>query len=582
MKNFSKSILLLVTMITCACNTNPIQPPSQGAKVEKRIKTPFDGGAQVDILWVIDNSGSMCQEQEILAQNFDLFIDEIDKGNLDFHIGVTTTDMEVKRPTDPVSKPGHLQATPQPIPFIGPSRSCLNKLDDSGTAIENNYEPVRKALDRAIACTKTPAQAFVPTDADIACALVSGQQATCQIAGRCGGPGEDKCNRTSIFPTSDQYREIPSVLKAKDYKTGNVLDVAKLKADFSCMSLVGTLGWGVEKGLAAAVEATKPEMTGGPIDDPESEVYSATAANHGLLRKDSRFALVFVTDENDCSDDGSLEDQMMCGIAAACEYANIEGAEEGLVKLDNIKANLIENLSVSKNRPDLDESEIFVASIHGKPQRFTQAQKPDVCDPRGTNGVKHVCANTRGMAFSGDRYQRFLQTFTPGNYFPAEDDTEQGWLCAGDFAPALGFIGELIGKSGSGCITDSIMPCQTDDECPTFPYSGKAGSCIDRPGSGDGQKYCDSGIQIRAASPNEENLAALESGGYCEPNSVGDSEFPDGCVVSPEHYDFVACPAGLPGVKLFWNDEKAAKSILAGTIVETRFNSLISATPTVE
>ena len=45
---------------------------------------------KVDILFVIDNSSSMAVEQGRIASRFDNFIDQI--GDLDWHIGITTTD----------------------------------------------------------------------------------------------------------------------------------------------------------------------------------------------------------------------------------------------------------------------------------------------------------------------------------------------------------------------------------------------------------------------------------------------------------------------------------------------------------
>ena len=45
----------------------------------------------VDILWVIDNSGSMRSEQKALASNFSYFIENFSKENLDFKMAVTTT-----------------------------------------------------------------------------------------------------------------------------------------------------------------------------------------------------------------------------------------------------------------------------------------------------------------------------------------------------------------------------------------------------------------------------------------------------------------------------------------------------------
>lgn len=48
--------------------------------------------SKVDILWVIDDSGSMADEQAALAYNFDAFITGFLNENVDFKMGITTTD----------------------------------------------------------------------------------------------------------------------------------------------------------------------------------------------------------------------------------------------------------------------------------------------------------------------------------------------------------------------------------------------------------------------------------------------------------------------------------------------------------
>jgi len=48
----------------------------------------------VDVLWVVDNSCSMIEEQTGLARNFDSFISYFQTSGLDWHIGVVSTDTE--------------------------------------------------------------------------------------------------------------------------------------------------------------------------------------------------------------------------------------------------------------------------------------------------------------------------------------------------------------------------------------------------------------------------------------------------------------------------------------------------------
>ena len=50
--------------------------------------------AKIDILWVIDDSGSMGDNQEELGRNFDAFINEFIQRDVDFRMAITTTDAD--------------------------------------------------------------------------------------------------------------------------------------------------------------------------------------------------------------------------------------------------------------------------------------------------------------------------------------------------------------------------------------------------------------------------------------------------------------------------------------------------------
>jgi hypothetical protein len=68
-----------------------------------------EGNNQTDILWVVDNSCSMYQEQNTLAANFSSFVSIIQAQNVDYQIGVVSTD---------VGDSGALQGS---IPIITPA-----------------------------------------------------------------------------------------------------------------------------------------------------------------------------------------------------------------------------------------------------------------------------------------------------------------------------------------------------------------------------------------------------------------------------------------------------------------------------
>lgn len=72
-----------------------IEPPAPIVNLidkEESFTQNTQKNGDLDILWVMDNSGSMGDEQDALAYNFDAFISEFLKKNVDFQMAITTTD----------------------------------------------------------------------------------------------------------------------------------------------------------------------------------------------------------------------------------------------------------------------------------------------------------------------------------------------------------------------------------------------------------------------------------------------------------------------------------------------------------
>lgn len=65
--------------------------PLESSHREDRIRQV--GVPKVDVLWVVDNSCSMWEEQTALAENFPSFLQFFVGSGLDYHIGVVSTDM---------------------------------------------------------------------------------------------------------------------------------------------------------------------------------------------------------------------------------------------------------------------------------------------------------------------------------------------------------------------------------------------------------------------------------------------------------------------------------------------------------
>ena len=72
----------------------------QGGPTEFADAAPVESCDKMDILFVVDNSGSMGQEQANLATNFPGFIGVLDDAELDYRVGITTTGMDYEYTID--------------------------------------------------------------------------------------------------------------------------------------------------------------------------------------------------------------------------------------------------------------------------------------------------------------------------------------------------------------------------------------------------------------------------------------------------------------------------------------------------
>ncbi|MBN2496426.1 MAG: hypothetical protein JXR96_17665 [Deltaproteobacteria bacterium] len=82
-------LLALQVMMSCEDPRFRVRtPPGQQVDVFQQSSVPV-----LDVLWVVDNSSSMQEEQDALAENFGYFYDYLDDTGADFHIGVISTDV---------------------------------------------------------------------------------------------------------------------------------------------------------------------------------------------------------------------------------------------------------------------------------------------------------------------------------------------------------------------------------------------------------------------------------------------------------------------------------------------------------
>lgn len=419
--------------------------PTGGDDGRSDDDSPIDPN-KVDMLWVIDNSGSMCEEQATLRENFKGFMKRLQTTPLDFQFAVTTTHNNAF--TENVARFGHLQSTPHPLTGFG----------DTCGSVPN----VRDQIEAAIACTKNPdahADLRNLSSEAIACASGTSEEA-CEEAGPrwtedsrthdlfpCGDADGDgtPCNSRADFDAV--YRDLPTVLKTEDYRRepDGSLDVAELQRDFACMSYVGTRGGALEQGLRAATRAVSPEMTGGPAEAPDDP----SAPNHGFIRRTARTAVMFVSDENDCSHPEDVDLSSMyprCG-EMGCYFAthHEKSDQSPLSSTSELARRFRENLRRSKGLSSLASDDLVVGSIHGEYHRYT-GDIPDTCSNQSRRREEaHVCSTSLGSATSGDRYEDFLRNFE--TIFPERPDDGghlPGHMCTRNFGGALSEFAETL------------------------------------------------------------------------------------------------------------------------------------------
>ncbi len=170
---------LLVTAVATGCEcgtpklTNTLPP-------DVRVDTYLQQAAsKIDVLWVIDNSGSMASRQENLARNFGSFITEFTRNSIDYRIAVTTTDI--------FKEGGRFVGTPKIITPTTPNVATVFannvKVGIAGSPYEVGLDAAKLSLD-----LQNQSNAASVLQCKTACPTAG--QATCQA----------KCETDTVFP----------------------------------------------------------------------------------------------------------------------------------------------------------------------------------------------------------------------------------------------------------------------------------------------------------------------------------------------------------------------------------------------
>lgn len=177
----------------------------------------------VDILWVVDTSSSMREEQEKLARHAEAFVQRLVGGSfpVDFHLGVITTDVDTVNDVAGL-RPGVLRALPGGKRWIactpaGGSVSC--NVGDADAAVNafgrlvrvgSSGSPEEKGLLAVLLATEEPLnQGFFRDDAALSVIFVSDEDdSSCSARldqGPCVAAPSCRCDETSNWGSIDWF-----------------------------------------------------------------------------------------------------------------------------------------------------------------------------------------------------------------------------------------------------------------------------------------------------------------------------------------------------------------------------------------
>ncbi len=135
--------LILMLLIACGKESDYVYKNTKfDSKITSESHAVVGDGGQVDILWVIDNSGSMSDIQNDVIDNADKFMQEFIKNKqLDWKMGLLSTD-ESEEPYIGFATPFTRQ-DPDPV---GNFRAAVSRLGIYGSGTEMSFTPIMEKL----------------------------------------------------------------------------------------------------------------------------------------------------------------------------------------------------------------------------------------------------------------------------------------------------------------------------------------------------------------------------------------------------------------------------------------------------
>jgi hypothetical protein len=417
--------------IILACPARPLEDPPDTTRQQENRYFPQSIEKDVDLLFLIDNSNSMEPKQNNLQRNFPRFIEALRSEKL-----------------GPVA----------------PGAPCTAS-NRSGCKIPN----VRIGI----------------ISSDLGAGNFSFN--TCEVPGGDGGRlkvGPGKMSPPGCPTPKDpwiMYSEGPGGTIVTNVQNAKSADpVEQVKEAFSCVAYLGAGGCGFEHQL----ESAKRALEGCQYPN------AACKTNPGFIRPDAYLAIVFVTDEDDCSArKGDLFDPSQQGLNDPLgPLTSFRCFEFGIVCDKKGRQPGPRNNCV----PGLD----YLYSVDAYTEFFRGLKPPGrvllfaLAGPTqpvevGLDGVnptlKASCNSPNGMGVPAIRMATVVKSFGEQGHFNEGligDKKVEVNICASDFTPALQLLGEVIVASlGGQCLSAPPLTKTGSLACHAGDVLGPGATC---------------------------------------------------------------------------------------------------------
>jgi hypothetical protein len=442
---FGAAVGVCLGLATPACLDHPLKPAEYDTEGVASGALPLSLNKDVDILFVIDNSGSMAEEQATLARNFERFIAKLEETDVDanYRIAVTTTDA------------GHVYSCGPTGPEAGRFQltSCLQRGEQefifNGT---NRFAEACASICTHDELTTTP-------------------------------------TRTLLDPQEKPRPWLERIEGASNLPAG----VGTVDA-FQCFGPQGIAGCGFESTLEAMhLALLRAQQTEEP--------------SYGFMRPGAILAIVFVTDEEDCSarkdpefrdawdpegpgaffSEENLEDgptsEVCWNAGVECDggpgtYTDCRPADKAVdgtptdgdhSVLYSVQRYIDFVQDVEDRKRELDgTADVLVAVLAGVPSGYTDGQAEivysdgDDAQFLSDMGIGAGCDSANGKAVPPVRLRAFAEAYALSDEI---EDRNVYSVCEDDYSPALEQIGNMIGER----LKPACMPKCVADVAPLEP-----------------------------------------------------------------------------------------------------------------